>query len=122
MQFKNSARYWLLAAGVLLTVLTTACSNPSAAKPKDITNDFLAAIDNKDVHMVQQYISMGADLNAKDSAGLTPLHHAVATDDRKIIVVLLDAGSNAALTDADGKTPLELAESEHLVNAAGALR
>jgi ankyrin repeat protein len=51
-------------------------------------------------------INEGADVNAADDQGLTPLHFAVQRDSVEVVRLLLDAGAEVNATDANGETPL----------------
>ena len=46
----------------------------------------------------------GADLNAADGAGATPLHLAARAGQAKVVLSLLRAGADPSRTDADGRT------------------
>ena len=51
-----------------------------------------------------------ADINARDTDGLTPLHFAALFNESPaIITTLLDAGADATAKDSDGKTPFDYA-------------
>jgi hypothetical protein len=54
-------------------------------------------------------LSVGADPNALDSAGVAPLHRAVRTRSLPAVRVLLDGGANARAPNQAGSTPLHLA-------------
>lgn len=53
-------------------------------------------------------VRAGADLNARDAAGRTPLHHAAAADGWSNVQALLLMGADLTLTDADGEAPADL--------------
>jgi len=53
--------------------------------------------------------SVGADPNAVDSDGVTPLHRAVRTRSLPAVRALLDAGANIRQPNKRGSTPLHLA-------------
>jgi ankyrin repeat protein len=51
-------------------------------------------------------LKRGANPNARDRHGYTPLHWASAAD---VVYVLLDHGADPTITDNRGRTPLDLA-------------
>ena len=51
----------------------------------------------------------GADVNAKEKWGETPLHHAAYKGHPKALKVLMDAKADASVRNNDGKTPLDWA-------------
>ena len=63
----------------------------------------------KDLEIVKLLIKQGANVNAKDRKGKTPLHHLV--NQLEIVKLLIKQGANVNAKDRKGKTPLH-----HLVN------
>ena len=59
--------------------------------------------------MIRYLISMGADPNALDSAGVAPLHRAVRTRSLEAVRALLDGGAEVRQPNKAGSTPLHLA-------------
>jgi len=57
-------------------------------------------------------LAAGADVNAIDEYGCTPLIKALATDDPKLVRRLLEAGANPDARDFDGNSPLMFAASQ----------
>jgi pectate lyase len=62
-----------------------------------------------DVEIVKAFLEQGIDVNAKDSYGITPLHHASAGDNRDIIELLLENGVDVNAKSKNGRTALHLA-------------
>ncbi len=64
------------------------------------------------VGMVRDLIKAGANVNARDSRSLTPLHFALASETPSVAVVrtLLAAGADGNAPDNTGETPLDWAE------------
>ena len=58
---------------------------------------------------VNQHLSVGTDVNAKDEAGGTPLHFATGWNHKKIVELLIDAGADVNAKDDIGDTPLDVA-------------
>jgi ankyrin repeat protein len=87
----------------------------------------LAAI-RGDATIVRMLLAKGADANAKDAAGSTPLFWAVRSDydSHDVVDVLLKAGADPNAKDLAGENALDLARrrgmirSERLLRAAGA--
>jgi hypothetical protein len=58
---------------------------------------------------VEWLIAQGADVNATDADGQTPLHGAASNSDPTTCSILLKHGALLAHRDRNGKTPLDLA-------------
>lgn len=70
------------------------------------------AVYEGDAKIVALLIDRGADIEATDKDGCTPLHVAVGVHNRNVaatIKMLLSAGANVNSRDANGRTPLNLA-------------
>src|SRR5438105_7356433 len=90
---------------------------PNAVNIRDYLNDDTALhIATKsgegDIDIVKELIRFGADVNAKNKNGHTPLKYAVEQNQKEIVVYLLDAGANTEIKDDSGRTPLFIASSQ----------
>ena len=64
-----------------------------------------------DKEQVQKLIAEGADVNAKDKEGWTPLHFAAWSGQKEVAEVLLAQGAKIDETEDSGVTPLHLSVS-----------
>lgn len=62
-----------------------------------------------DADDVKAKIKEGADVNAKDKHGRTPLHKAAAKGDKEIVETLIEYGADVNAKDAKNETPLHAA-------------
>ena len=74
---------------------------------------------------VKHLLSKGADINAKDSEGITPLLLAIYTDRNEIAAILIAQGADVNASAHDGTTPLMMSRirqnkeiEEALLNAS----
>ena len=51
-------------------------------------------------------LARGADVNASDDEGFTPLHFAASRDSVDIVMILLEAGANVNAVSTNGTTPV----------------
>lgn len=65
---------------------------------------------NADNAIVKSILYHGADVNAKNEAGWTALHHAANLDQLETVKMLVKAGANINARDIEGKTPLDIAK------------
>ena len=61
---------------------------------------------------VEDYVSAGANLDARDNEGRTALIYAVATNCSPCVAALLDGGADPSVRDHDGVSAYSLAEGE----------
>lgn len=71
----------------------------------------LQAVENGDLENVALLFKKGANVNAKDINGLTPLHHAAAFGYENIVNLLLEKGADVNARDINNLTPLHYAAS-----------
>ena len=67
--------------------------------------------DARDGAAIAALLHYGADVNARDSVGDTPLHHAVAQGNPHHVAVLVGAGADVNAANGSGDTPLHRAIS-----------
>ena len=72
----------------------------------------LCANPTKGKKVAKQLIKEGADVNARNIFGSTPLHHAVKHDKINVVKFLRDNGANENIADDSGTTPLSLARKK----------
>jgi uncharacterized protein len=60
--------------------------------------------------IVDRLIANGAELNAKQVGGQTPLHHAVGRESKAVTETLIMAGADPFLKDDQGKSAMDLAQ------------
>ncbi len=95
----------------LIPVLISKKGDPNAVSPRDGTSPVHAAVAAVQVLNLEQLLERGANINAVDHLGRTPLHVAVALPEYDpIAFVLLDHGADAMVPDAGGLTALDLAK------------
>lgn len=79
------------------------------------------AAERGDLDAVQDLVSSGADINEKDAAGRTAVHHAARRGHVQILKQLLSKGADPNARTATGHTPLHEASASHQIEAARAL-
>ena len=64
----------------------------------------------------RELLDLGADVNAENARGSTPLHFAAAAKERTrdICELLLGVGADTGLSDLQGRLPYEMAESDSI--------
>lgn len=65
--------------------------------------------DKNQVAMIRLLLKVGAEINAQDKNGATPLHRAVRTRCAAVVECLLYAGADAAIKNKPGSTAFHLA-------------
>ena len=74
------------------------------------------------IEAVKQHIAAGADVNAKNDWGWTPLTYAAINDHEEIAELLIAKGADVNAKRDDGKTPLDVAIGRKRTETADLLR
>src|SRR5262245_28941107 len=86
-------------------VVALGCEN-ALAQSGDGAAALLWAVHRNQIDQVDRLIGAGADVNARNELGVTPLSEAALAGNTGIIERLLKAGANADSPGADGQTAL----------------
>jgi len=81
-----------------------------AARNGGVSRDYRVA-------RTRRLLGEGADVNAADEQGMTPLHFAVQRDCVEVVGLLLDAGARVDAADVRGETPLYKAVRAQITDA-----
>ena len=103
---------------LLLTTIAAVVLVGCGESPKDIWE----AAKQGNLEAVKQHLADGADVNAKDKYGLTPLHHAAWQGRNEIVELLIANGADVNAKDVDGVTPLDRAIQLDQTETADLLR
>jgi len=76
------------------------------AQNTEANKQFLEAAKAGNIEEVEKWISKGADVNCKDSLGISALHYAARVAKLEIAGLLLNKGAKTDILDASSKTPL----------------
>ena len=110
MKKQNKFLHRTTIAFIFLTtlLLVTACnSNSQTNQAKSSQVDVHTAVAANNVQALKQYISSGANLNAKDPiGGSSPLITACLFGNEQMAEMLIDAGADLNFKNNDGSTPL----------------
>ena len=88
-------------------VLTARAETKAAAEDeKKSDKSLLDAIANGDIEQLKLLIAEGADVNAQEEFGVTPLHIAALFGNQEIIRILIDEGANPNIKAEEEITPI----------------
>jgi len=108
----------------IAAVLVVGCGESQPPEPPDISISKAASTGN--IEATKQHLASGADVNATDMIGRTPLHRAAEYGHKEIAELLIDNGADVNAKNSVGQTPLHYAarwvhkEIVELLIAAGA--
>lgn len=71
------------------------------------------AVRNENVKSVMLLVRLGADVNARDGGGITPLYIACARGHSSIVRILVDAGAKCVSMGPNDESPLHIAAQEN---------
>ena len=80
--------------------------------PSGLSYVLLDACKNGNIDLVKKMLSYGADVNAKNNNGNTPLHLASRKGHTEIVKLLLEHGADANVKNNDGETAFDWASYE----------
>ena len=95
-----------IAAVVLVGCATTQQPEPTTAKAPDISIHDAATLGN--IEAIKQHLAAGADVNAKDDDGISPLLLAATWGHKEIVELLIANGAVVNAKGVDGLTPLHI--------------
>ena len=83
-------------------------------EPSETDRALLDAAGKGNIEAVKQAIADGADVDAKDSDGWTPLHSAVGRGRKDIFELLIAKGADVNAKDDNGWTPLHYTANKEI--------
>lgn len=108
-----------LAAAFLLWLVLFGLNGDRQSRLND---SLLGSATKGDAATVATLIDRGADIDARDSMGMTPLMWATLKGNKETMTVLIEARCDFTISNNDGLTALELAEQNHKTVRAQFLR
>ena len=99
---------------VTFTLSLLICFGTTSAQQRSIDEDFLDAVQKKDLPKINLLLSKGANVNARSSInGYFALQYAINWPDINLVKFLLEKGANVDIADDGGTTALIEAADEH---------
>jgi len=74
--------------------------------------DIWNAANDGNIDAVKKHLTAGADVNATDGNGVTPLHFAASENHGEVVELLIAEGADVNATDKNGATPLHMAAAQ----------
>jgi ankyrin repeat protein len=101
----------LIAAGVLVLFVCVAVAAIRARNSRQIAlaSELCDAAADGELGNVERLLAHGAEVNAKNSSGMTPLHLAAGNGHKDVAELLLAHGAEVNAKNSSGMTPLHLA-------------
>lgn len=94
---------------LLLFLLVLPLQGELEERQRMLDQDLFLAIEQKNTDTALELLSYGADINARDENGHTPLMYAVAVNDVRLTRLLVRKGADLKLRSNTGRTALEYA-------------
>ena len=93
---------------IVAGVLVVGCAT---TQPPEPDRALLKAANTGNIEAVKQHLADGVDVDAKDVAGMTPLHAAAFTGRMEVVELLIENGADVNAKNDEGGTPLDWAET-----------
>jgi ankyrin repeat protein len=104
---KKAAIILMVALLAVPLVLLAGCGK--AKSREELNSELIAAAVEGNIARVKTLLDEGADINAQDSKGMTPLHIVVESDSPLNVERIVNLGADVNARDNRGWTPLHLA-------------